>query len=94
MILTANISGWIAGGLKGAGLQSKYMLWGGLFLLGTATLAILMAITESHSARPKANRMFALQNPRDFVVDRDKSCDVSYRFLTDRPSAPPTAPPV
>jgi hypothetical protein len=40
MILTANISGWIAGEWKGAGLQSKYMLWGGLFLLGRATLAI------------------------------------------------------
>jgi L-rhamnose-H+ transport protein len=40
MILTANISGWIAGEWKGASLPSKYLLWGGLFLLGTATLAI------------------------------------------------------
>ena len=40
MILTANISGWIAGEWKGTSLQSKYALWSGLFLLGFATVAI------------------------------------------------------
>jgi L-rhamnose-H+ transport protein len=37
MILTANISGWIAGGWKGTSLQSEYALWSGLFLLGFVT---------------------------------------------------------
>jgi hypothetical protein len=40
MILTANISGWIAGEWKGTTLHSKYALWSGLFLLGFATVAI------------------------------------------------------
>jgi L-rhamnose-H+ transport protein len=40
MILTANISGWIAGEWKGVSSRSKFVFWGGLFLLGSATLAI------------------------------------------------------
>ena len=40
MILTSNISGWIAGEWKGVGMQSKVALWSGLFLLGSATLVI------------------------------------------------------
>jgi L-rhamnose-H+ transport protein len=40
IILTANISGWIAGEWKGVSQRSKVALWGGLFLLGSATLAI------------------------------------------------------
>jgi L-rhamnose-H+ transport protein len=40
MILTSNIAGWIAGEWKGVSVQSKLALWGGLFLLGSATLAI------------------------------------------------------
>jgi L-rhamnose-H+ transport protein len=40
MILTANISGWIAGEWKGVSAQSRITLWGGLFLLACATLAI------------------------------------------------------
>jgi L-rhamnose-H+ transport protein len=40
IILTSNISGWIAGEWKGAGMQSKVALWSGLFLLGSATLVI------------------------------------------------------
>ena len=40
IILTANISGWLAGEWKGASLQLRVVLWGGLFLLGSATVAI------------------------------------------------------
>ena len=40
IILTANISGWIAGEWKGVSRRSRVALWGGLFLLGSATLAI------------------------------------------------------
>jgi len=40
MILTSNISGWIAGEWQGVGFPSRVALWGGLFLLGSATLAI------------------------------------------------------
>jgi L-rhamnose-H+ transport protein len=40
MILTSNIAGWVAGEWKGVTSQSKFALWGGLVLLGSATLAI------------------------------------------------------
>jgi L-rhamnose-H+ transport protein len=40
MILTSNISGWIAGEWNGVGTQSKVALWSGLFLLGSATIVI------------------------------------------------------
>jgi L-rhamnose-H+ transport protein len=40
MILTSNISGWIAGEWKGVSTQSKVALWAGLFLLGSATIVI------------------------------------------------------
>ncbi len=40
IIFTANISGWMAGEWKGVRLQSKLALWGGLIVLGTATIAI------------------------------------------------------
>lgn len=40
IILTSNISGWIAGEWRGSGMQSKVALWSGLFLLGIATLVI------------------------------------------------------
>jgi hypothetical protein len=40
MILTSNIAGWVAGEWKGVTVGSKFALWGGLFLLGSATLAI------------------------------------------------------
>jgi L-rhamnose-H+ transport protein len=40
IILTANISGWLSGEWKGANLQLRVALWGGLLLLGSATLAI------------------------------------------------------
>jgi L-rhamnose-H+ transport protein len=40
IILTANISGWLAGEWTGVNRQSKIALWSGLFLLGSATLAI------------------------------------------------------
>lgn len=40
IILTANISGWLSGEWKGASLQLRVVLWGGLLLLGSATLAI------------------------------------------------------
>jgi L-rhamnose-H+ transport protein len=40
IILTANISGWLAGEWKGAGLRLRVVLWGGLLLLGSATVAI------------------------------------------------------
>jgi L-rhamnose-H+ transport protein len=40
MILTSNISGWIAGEWDGVGVRSKVALWLGLFLLGSATLVI------------------------------------------------------
>lgn len=40
IIFTANLSGWMAGEWKGVKLQSKLALWGGLFVLGTATIAI------------------------------------------------------
>jgi L-rhamnose-H+ transport protein len=40
IIFTANISGWIAGEWRGVSRQSKVALWGGLLVLGCATLAI------------------------------------------------------
>jgi L-rhamnose-H+ transport protein len=40
IILTANISGWLSGEWKGANLQLRAVLWCGLILLGSATLAI------------------------------------------------------
>jgi L-rhamnose-H+ transport protein len=40
IIFTANISGWMAGEWTGVSRQSKFALWSGLFLLGSATLAI------------------------------------------------------
>ena len=40
IILTANISGWLSGEWKGTNLQLRVVLWGGLLLLGSATLAI------------------------------------------------------
>ncbi len=40
MILTSNISGWIAGEWKGVTTQSRVALWAGLFLLASATLVI------------------------------------------------------
>ncbi len=40
IIFTANVSGWIAGEWKGVSLQSKVALWGGLIVLGWATIAI------------------------------------------------------
>jgi len=40
IILTANVSGWVAGEWKRVSLPSRFALWSGLFLLGAATLAI------------------------------------------------------
>jgi L-rhamnose-H+ transport protein len=40
IILTANVSGWIAGEWKGISRLSRRALWGGLILLASATLAI------------------------------------------------------
>ena len=40
IILTANVSGWIAGEWKGISRLSRLALWGGLVLLATATVAI------------------------------------------------------
>lgn len=40
MILTSNVSGWMSGEWKGAGMRSKTALWSGLFLLGSATLVL------------------------------------------------------
>jgi L-rhamnose-H+ transport protein len=40
IILTANISGWLSGEWKGATLQLQAVLWSGLLLLGSATVAI------------------------------------------------------
>ena len=40
IILTANISGWLSGEWKGASLKLRAVLWSGLLLLGSATLAI------------------------------------------------------
>jgi L-rhamnose-H+ transport protein len=40
IILTANISGWLSGEWKGATLPLRAMLWSGLLLLATATVAI------------------------------------------------------
>jgi L-rhamnose-H+ transport protein len=40
MILTSNIAGWISGEWRGVTWQSRFALWGGLILLGSATLAI------------------------------------------------------
>jgi L-rhamnose-H+ transport protein len=40
IILTANLSGWIAGEWRGISRASRLALWGGLILLASATLAI------------------------------------------------------
>jgi L-rhamnose-H+ transport protein len=40
IIVMANVSGWIAGEWKGVSQLSKAILWGGLLLLGIATVAI------------------------------------------------------
>ena len=40
IIVMANVSGWIAGEWKGVSQYSKLILWSGLLLLGTATVAI------------------------------------------------------
>ncbi len=40
IIVMANVSGWIAGEWKGVSQLSKLILWSGLLLLGTATVAI------------------------------------------------------
>jgi L-rhamnose-H+ transport protein len=40
IILTANVSGWIAGEWRGISRLSRIALWGGLILLASATLAI------------------------------------------------------
>ncbi len=40
IILSANVSGWIAGEWKGAARQSRMALWSGLILLGVATVVI------------------------------------------------------
>lgn len=40
IILTANVSGWIAGEWKRVSQPSKVALWSGLSLLAAATLAI------------------------------------------------------
>jgi L-rhamnose-H+ transport protein len=40
IILTANVSGWITGEWSGASFHSKFALWSGLFLLGSAMFAI------------------------------------------------------
>jgi L-rhamnose-H+ transport protein len=40
IILTANVSGWLSGEWKGTSLQLRVVLWCGLLLLGSATLAI------------------------------------------------------
>jgi L-rhamnose-H+ transport protein len=40
IILTANVSGWIAGEWQGISRLSRLALWGGLMLLASATLAI------------------------------------------------------
>jgi L-rhamnose-H+ transport protein len=40
IILTANVSGWIAGEWQGISRLSRLALWGGLIMLASATLAI------------------------------------------------------
>jgi len=40
IIVMANVSGWIAGEWKGVSQYSKIILWGGILLLGFATVAI------------------------------------------------------
>jgi L-rhamnose-H+ transport protein len=40
IIVMANVSGWIAGEWKGVSQLSKLILWSGILLLGTATVAI------------------------------------------------------
>ena len=40
IILTANLSGWLSGEWKGVSPYSRVVLWSGLLLLGSATLAI------------------------------------------------------
>ncbi len=40
IIVMANVSGWIAGEWKGVSQHSKVILWSGILLLGTATVAI------------------------------------------------------
>jgi L-rhamnose-H+ transport protein len=40
IILTANVSGWMAGEWQGISRRSRLALWGGLTLLASATLAI------------------------------------------------------
>jgi L-rhamnose-H+ transport protein len=40
IIVMANVSGWIAGEWKGVSQLSKLILWSGILLLGTATVAL------------------------------------------------------
>jgi hypothetical protein len=40
IILTSNVSGWVAGEWKGVSQPSKIGLWVGLFFLASATIAI------------------------------------------------------